>query len=216
MFAGLQVKCHIRSFRTPSVKVIIATLVIIKITHTVGAAPPFAWEKWRSVFSGNTSVLRCCFHTTADQERAPTHTKKKKEHPFHSNNIGSDINRSEERKKGLYTGHNTSAVFHHPPPFFSTNRRDRDAHLAVSKCADTQPTVTLSYTNSWTKCKIALKYIYIYKNDNNRSINRKKSQWNVTLVFELLKERTTPSEITVAMTLVTVVLLREENYIAYP
>lgn len=51
------------------------------------------------------------------------------------------------------------------------------------------------------------------------SINRKKGEKKMSVSGDSTvqsNQSTASSEITVAMTLVTVVLLREENYIAYP
>lgn len=62
------------------------------------------------------------------------------------------------KKKGLYTRCNSSIAKCHQPTFHNQNEERQDTQLAVSKCADVQLTVTLSYTKLWTKCKTALKY----------------------------------------------------------
>lgn len=85
MFAGLQVKCHIHSFRIPSIKIIITALsisiiIIIIKNHTHSwSCPSFCLREMKVCLLVEISrVLRCSYHTTADQERAPTLTKRGK------------------------------------------------------------------------------------------------------------------------------------------
>lgn len=141
-----------------------------KHTHTYGrSCPSFCFclremkvcFKWMSPRSCRVAIIPKQTMRGRQSISKEKLTRKEKQ-AFHSH-IGSYWERSEETiltytKKGLYTRCNSSIAECHQPTFHNQNDERQDTRLAVSKCADVQPTVTLSYTKLWTKCKTALKY----------------------------------------------------------